>query len=188
MSWLADNATAIYILLAIIAAGLVVVWRFNQQLKYLIYAGGVLVFLVLTWLVVTNVPSDRQQLEGNVHAMANAVVDGKVNELLNHVSKDFKYKGLTREKLGELAQQSVQNNKVREVRITNFNLVELSRTTKIAKTSFRVSAWSADIDQPYMFMTQADFVLEGEQWKLTTLRFYNPLVNQDQEMDLPGVR
>ena len=64
----------------------------------------------------------------------------------------------------------------------------ISRAKKTAKTSFRVSAWAAGNEQPYLFITQADFVLEGKDWKLKTMRFYNPLVDQDKEIDLPGLR
>jgi len=188
MSWLADNATTLYVLLAILAAGLVVAWRFNEQGKFLIGAFGVLLVLVLVWLLANYVPSDRKQLEDNVHAMADAVVDGKVDDLMRHVSKDFKYKDMTRERLSTLAQQSVKANRVREVRITKFEVSELSRANKVAKTSFRVTVWGEGQAQPYMFTTQADFALEGEQWKLMTMRFYNPLVDQDREIDLPGIR
>ena len=48
-----------------------------------------------------------------------------------------------------------------------------------------VSAWGADSGNPYLFGTEADFVLEDGEWKLKCMRFYNPLVNQDREMDLP---
>jgi hypothetical protein len=120
--------------------------------------------------------------------MADAVVAGKVEELLTHVSKDFQYKEMSREKLSEMAQQSVRHNKVREVRITKFEVAELSREKKLAKTSFRVTVCGEGQAQPYLFMTQADFRLEGEQWKLLTMRFFNPFVNQNQEIDLPGIR
>jgi hypothetical protein len=186
MSWLADNVTAIYVLLAIITAGLVFIWRSNQQLKFLFYAAGVLALLAIVWLAVRYVPTDRHQLEGNVRAMADAVVDGKVNELLKHVSKDFNYKGMTREKLSVLAQQSVRTNRVREVRISGFSVDELSRVNKVAKTSFLVTVWGDKNDQ-FLFRTQADFVLEGEQWRLVTMRFYPVIGGQDQEIDLSGI-
>jgi hypothetical protein len=188
MSWLADNAKTLYVLLAIIAGGLVVAWRFNQQPKFLLYAAGALVALALLWLAVNTLPSDPKQLEDNVLAMANAFVEGKVDELFTHVSKEFNYKGMTRDRLYELAQRSKRDNRVSDVKISSFKIDEISRGNKLAKTRFRVSAWGAGSDQPYIFVTQADFVLEGEQWKLKTMRFYNPFVNQDQEIDLPGIR
>ena len=36
MDWLVDSANAFYILFVVIAAGLVVAWRFNQRVKQFI--------------------------------------------------------------------------------------------------------------------------------------------------------
>jgi hypothetical protein len=44
---------------------------------------------------------------------------------------------------------------------------------------------SASADRDVLFRTEADFVLEAEQWKLKTLRFYKPLVDAKDEVNLP---
>jgi hypothetical protein len=144
--------------------------------------------LALVWFAANYLPSDRKQLEDNVHAMANAIIAGKMDELFAHVSEDFQYKAMTREKLHALAQQSIRRNQVREVRISKFEVTELSPSQKVAKTSFRVTVWTEGHGQPYLFTTQADFRLEGERWKLITMRFYNLLVDQDREIALPGIQ
>jgi hypothetical protein len=186
MSWLTDNSTTLSILLGLIAAALAMIWRSNRQKKYLGYAVGALLLIGLIWVLSRFHISDSKQLEMNVHAMANAVVDGKVDDLFKHISNDFQYKGMTRKELYEKSQAAILLHKVKEVHIANFDVQELSRTNKTAKTRFRVSAQAAGVDRPYFFVTQADFVLEGDQWKLKSMRFYNPLVDQDKEIDLPG--
>ena len=186
MSWLIDNAGTFYLLLGITAAGLVIAWQVNQRAKFLGYAAGILVLIGIIWLLTQFAPrTDRQQLEANVDAMARAVVDGKTDDLFKHISPQFNYKQMTRDILHKKARAAVKVYNVTDVRITKFNVDELSREKKFAKTSFRVSAWYAGNEQPYLFGTEADFVLEGDQWMLKTMRFYNPLVNQNQEMDLP---
>ena len=188
MSWLVDNANGFYILLAVIAAGFVVGWRLNGRVKFLLFAAGALVLIVFVWLLAQFVGSDSKQLEANVHAMADAVVAGKTDDLFKHIARDFDYQGMTRDALYQKARGSIEAHKVKEVRIGSFTANDVSRARKIAKTRFLVSARAAASDQPYMFVTQADFVLEDGQWKLKTMRFYNPLVNQDQEIVLPGLR
>ena len=187
MSWFIDNATSIYLLLAVIAASFVVVWWFNQRVKFLVFAAGTLAILALLWLLTLFVMTDRKHLKANVDAMAQAVQDGKVDDLFKHISKDFERKGLTHNTLYEATRQTIAVHKVSEVRITNFNIEKLSRETKSATTRFRVTAWTAGNDQPQPVITEADFVLEGDQWKLKTMRFYNPFVDQDKEIDLPGL-
>jgi hypothetical protein len=186
MSWLVDNANALYILGLIIAAALVVAWRFNQRVKFLGLAVIPLLLMGVIFLLTRFVISDSKQLEMNVNAMADAVVAGDVDALFAHIFKDFSYKGMTREMLYEAARQSIQMNRVRDVNIRQFK-AEISPDRKTAKTRFRVAAWEIGEEQPRPFITEADFVREGAQWKLKTMRFFNPMVNQDQEIGIPSL-
>src|SRR4051794_31625138 len=98
MSWLIDNANTIYLLLGIVAAGLVIAWKMNQRVRFLGYAAGVLVLIALVWLLTQfTAPTDRKQLEDNVNAMSQAIIDGKTDELFKHISRDFRYKDMTRD-------------------------------------------------------------------------------------------
>lgn len=184
MSWLVDNANGIYVLLGILAAGLVVLWRFNGRVKFLGYAAGVLVLLGLFWLLTQFVVTDAKQLESNVRAMGDAIVAGNVDDIFKHVSNDFDYKGMNRNALYEKARAAIASHRVKDVRITQFTVAEVSRVKKFAKTRFRVAA---SADREYPFITEADFVLEGKHWKLKTMRFYDP-VRSLEEVELPGMR
>jgi hypothetical protein len=171
----------------VIAAGLVVAWRFNARVKFLIYAAGVLVVMGLIWVLTLFVTSDSKQLENNVREMASAIEAGRMDDLFQHVSKDFHYKELSREGLYAVAQKAMAARRVNSVAITQFRVDEASRTNKFAKTRFQVTIHSRDMDRPYIFVTEGDFVLEGDAWKLKTMRFKRPLVNQDEEISLPGL-
>jgi hypothetical protein len=186
MSWLGENANAIYVLLVVIAAALVVTWRFNQQVKYLVFAFGVLVLGAVLFILIQTVPSDRKQIEDNVHAMKDAILAGQRDRLFDYVDKDFRYKDMTREDLFGQGIAAARLYKVREVKISNFRVEDLKAKTATAR--FGVSAWAEGNDQPFMFVTKADFVRDDRRWKLKAMRFYKPLVDQDQEMDLPGIR
>ncbi len=185
MSWFVDNANALYVLLGIVAAGLLAMCWLNKRVKFLGYAAGVVVLIGLVWLMTQFGNSDAKQLETNVNAMADAVVAGKVDELFKHVSKDFNYKGMSREILNVAAQREMRAGRVKGLRISSFRVEEVSRANKSATTSFLVRVTG---DGEGFFRTQADFVLEGDQWKLKSMRFYNPAVEQDKEIDLPGIR
>lgn len=184
MAWLADNATPICILLAIIAAAFVVTWRFNQRVKFLGYAAGVLALLVAFWLATRFIDSDSKQLEKNVRAMAQAVMDGKMDDLFKHISKDFTYNEMTREMLYEASRRSIEGHRVADIHITKFRAEPL-RGNNTARASFNISGTAADAS--FFYRVETDFVLEGEAWKLKTMRFYNPVVNQDKEIRLPGI-
>src|ERR1700686_2420325 len=185
MSWLVDNATTLYILFGLIAVALVMIWRSNRQNKYLGYAAGAVGMLVVVWLLTLVVPSDSKQLEINVNAMAQAVMDGKVDDLFKHISNDFKYHTLTRDDLYKATQTAIKTHKVDGIGVSRFKVEELSRDKKFARASF-VIAGAADAAN-FIYRGETDFVLEGEAWKVKTMRFYNPVVNQDQEIRLPGI-
>jgi hypothetical protein len=187
MSWLVDNANTFYVLLGVVAAGFVVTWRFNQRVKFLGYAAGTLCVIGLLWLITVFVWTDCKQLKSNVDAMADAVVQGKVDDLFKHISKDFVYKGMTREMLYEAARRSIKGNKISNIRITQFNVEEISRDKKFAKVKFNVTAWDAQGETPYPFTTKAEFVLEGEEWELKTMKFFKTFVDTDQEIAVPGL-
>ncbi len=185
MSWLVDNTNTICILLGLIAAALVATWRFNQRVKFLGYAVGVLVLLVLFWLATRIIETDSKQLEKSVGAMAQAVMDGKVDDLFKHISKDFVYKEMTRDMLYAAARKSIESHRVKNIRISKFRMEEPILAKKSARTSFLISGSAVDFD--FFYRVETDFVWEGDTWKLKTMRFYNPVVNQDQEIRLPGI-
>jgi hypothetical protein len=188
MSWFVDNASALYVLLGIVAAGLVATCYLNKRVKFLGFAAGVIVLMGLLWLITQYGTSDAQQLEKNVNAMADAVKNGNVDELFKHVSKDFRMKDMTRDVLYAAARTSIESHKVSDIRITQFEVEDISRANKTAKVRFKVTAWAAGTDTPHPFVTRGEFALEGEQWKLKSMRFYKTFVDTDQEIDLPGIR
>lgn len=185
MSWLVDNANALYILGAIAAAAFVVAWRFNQRVKTLALALVPLAVMGLLFLLSRLFISDSKQLELNVSAMADAVMAGNVDELFTHVAKDFRYKGIDRDMMYAAVQKSIAAHEVKSVRISSFRVEKLSRAERAATASFLVKA---EADSEILFRAETDFVLEGEQWKLKTMRFYRPIGGADEEIDLPGLR
>ena len=185
MSWLVDNAWTLYILFGLIAVAMVLIWRSNRQNQYLAYAGAAIGLGVLIWILTLLVPSDRRQIESNVHAMGQAVMDGKVDDLFKHISKDFAYHTLTRDDLYKATRTAIERHKVDGIHIANFKVEELSREKKLARASFRISGTADSFS--FFYRVETDFVLEGDKWMLKTMRFYNPVANQDQELRLPGI-
>jgi hypothetical protein len=182
MSWIVDKAFTLYVLLGIIAAGLLFLWYGNRQRKYLGYTAGVLVAIGLVWLVTLFFTSDSKQLEQNVRAMRDAVLARNVDELFKHVSKDFRYKAMDRDTMYAAVKALIGQLNVTDIGITTFHIEDVSRKKRLARTSFVVTPHP----NREMFRTEADFVLEGDQWKLKTLRFYGPAGGQ--EVDVPGLR
>jgi hypothetical protein len=189
MSWFVDNAATLYILFGLVAAGLVVAWRFNQRVKFLGYAAGVLAVMGLLWLLSLFVPTDRKQLRDNVDAMAKAVIDGNVDDLFKHISKDFRYESgaqkLTRDQLYEAARGVIKNRQVGGINITRFKVESVSRADKNARVKFGVNAYDTKGAVIGRFDVDGHFELEGEHWKLKSVDFYQ--FNSTEKMGIPGL-
>jgi hypothetical protein len=186
MSWLVDNATTVLIILGIIAAGFILGWRFNGRVKLLGFAVGVLALMGLVFVLTLFVPTDKKQIRASVDAMSDAVVAGRTDDLFKHISKDFAYKSITRDILYEAARKTITAHRIKAINITGFEDEEISRATGTAKVRFKVTAFD-ESDTPRPFVTRAEFVLEGDQWKLKTMRFYKAFVNTNEEIHLPGI-
>src|SRR5690349_122568 len=89
MSWLIDHANVVYILLGIVALGFVTAWWLNKRVKFLAYALLPLALIGLFWLFTRMVVTDQQQIQLNVEAMAEAVVNQDADRLFRHVSTKF---------------------------------------------------------------------------------------------------
>jgi hypothetical protein len=181
MDWLVENARVLYILLGIVGVGLVLVWWNNRRAKYLGFVVGIVALIGLLWLLTQFHISDRKQIELNVLAMRDAILKKNADDLFKHVSKDFNYKGTDRETLYAAVKVLIGKLDVSDIGISSFRVEDVSREKKLARTSFLVTPHP----DKQMFRAEADFVLEGDQWKLKTMRFYGP--TGGQEMDIPGL-
>src|SRR5262245_11560300 len=99
MSWLLDNPGVVYVLLGIVALGLVTAWWMTRRAVYLICAGGVVALMILFWVLTITVVTDQQQIAQHVRAMADAVAAKKPADVLKHISRDFTFKGVKRDDL-----------------------------------------------------------------------------------------
>ncbi|MBM3992846.1 MAG: hypothetical protein FJ303_01620 [Planctomycetes bacterium] len=185
MAWFVDNATVLYILLGVIAAALAWVWWTNRQSQYLWYTGIPIALIAVLFLVSRFYITDAQQLENNINAMTDAVMAGKTDDLFKHISRDFRYHALSRDDLYAAARKQIEARRVTDLTVKKFKAEEISREKKRATTSFHISGTGGGYN--FWYRVETDFVLEPDGWKLKTMRFYNPVVDQDKEIRLPGI-
>lgn len=172
MSWLADNANIVYILLGLVALGFLSAGWITRRVKFFALAGIPILIMVLFWLLTGLVVTDQRQLHTSVDEMASAAIKGDAAGLFKHLSRDFRHKQLTREQLAEFIKKAVTIHKITEVKIREFEVVEVSRAKGSAKVNFRASIFDNDGVIAVVFCI-GDFVLEDDQWKLKAIDFRN---------------
>ena len=183
MPWLIDNANIWYVLLGIALLGFGTAWWLHRRPKYLLAAAAALGLIALLWLLTRLVVTDRKQLELNVRAMADAVVEGKADVLLKFLANDFTYEGRKRELIAEGIAKAAKKYQVYDITISGFQIEDLS--DRAATVFFRAMAHSRVDERPYFAASRGSFIKENGQWKLREVRFFNPVVNQTQPIQLP---
>ena len=182
LAWLVDNANLVYVALGMIVLALGVSWWLDRRVRTLIIAAGVAALIALFWLLTLIVPTDRKQIEANLWAMTRAVIDKKPDDLVKHWTGDFSVKDLSRRELAKAVTQASERFKVGEISLWEFDVKKLTDTE--AEIWFRCAAKSND-GGAFLALCKADFVKEGEAWKLKRIRFFNAVANTDQEISLP---
>jgi hypothetical protein len=181
--WLVDNAQILYLFIGMVAFALAAAWWMTRQRVYLIGLAATVGLFLAIWLLGRLIITDREQIRRNVFAMRDAVIDGKPDDLVKHIAREFEFQGMDRQRFIDYAKQFLPRKRVQDIHIFNYDTEELSGAEGKARVAFRVRA-STDFGEG-MYMVRLDFVREGEHWRLRRCRFFNPIVNQDQPIQVP---
>lgn len=183
MSSLVDNANTWYVLFAIVGIAFFAAWWLHRRNKLLLGTVAAVGLIALLWLLTRLVVTDRQQLEANVHAMADAALQGKADALVKLFADDFEFQGRKRKDLADGIARGAKQYKVSDVVISGFDVEELQERS--AKVFFRTTIHHGIDDRPYLVGCRALFVKQGEQWRLKNVEFYNPVVNERIHVPIP---
>jgi hypothetical protein len=192
-SWLADNFDLLVMLLGIIALAFTYAWWRTRRRAFAVAAGTAGGFIGLVFLLVYLLPlvlgeSDSHQIERKVRAMAAAVKAGNLDEAFRHISSQFRFRGLDRPAFRQKAAEATHRHDVEDIVVWEFEHGEISRRKKEAKVRFMVKVkgnWRGSEAAGYR--CDADFVLDPDgQWRLKGFQIFNPFVESDQPLRIPG--
>lgn len=182
LSWLADHATTIYWVLALIAVGFVVAWYMTRRTRLLGIAISVVAIMGVVFLLTRLVVSDRQQIENNLHAMKDAVIARQPDKFVSYLAKDFQLAGKGREEWKAEVEGKVKHHAVSGIRVWDIDIKELDRDKKTADVEFRMRA-DGELG-PFAAFCISTFKYEEGVWKMLSVKFRNP-VNTKQPIGIP---
>jgi hypothetical protein len=182
LDWLVDNPNVVYVVFGLIVLGLGVSWWLNRRVRTLLIAAAVIALIALFWLLSVLIPTDRKQIQSKLWAMARAVLDRKPDDLAKHWAKDFRFQGRGRDDLAKAVDAAAGQFKVDSINLWEFDVKSLEDDK--AEIWFRCVANAKD-GGTFMAICKANFVKEGEQWKLQRAAFFQPIANTNQEIPLP---
>lgn len=181
MHWIVDHANLLYFLLVAALLILVAMAWSSRETRYWSLAAAAAGMIVLLWLMTRLIITDRQQIDVNLEAMANAVVNKNPDAVLKHVSMDFKYGRLSREDLFKLVDASVRSHGVESVKLWD-KQIAVNGDAADVRFNFRADAKGG---QQYPASAQAKFARETGQWKLREVQVLK--LGTTERQFIPGV-
>jgi ketosteroid isomerase-like protein len=87
--WLYEGWDVVYVLLGLVAVGLLWLWKQTPRRAYLIAAAVCLVLIGIYFLLDRQVETDREQIQRKITEMAAAVQTRDVERIFQHISPNF---------------------------------------------------------------------------------------------------
>ncbi len=184
--WLFEGRVAVYCLLGVLAAMLLLVWWRSRKRTALVAALAVAALAGVYFLLGTLVETPRKQIERNLSEMAAAVKSRDADRIFSHIAKDFKFRGMDRTQFRGYVDTALQRGIVTELVIYDVTWPDggddhLRPVEFMAKPKGPVLG-----DQPAYRVT-SKFVREADgQWRMQGFEVYNPVAGQEP-MNIPSL-
>jgi predicted membrane metal-binding protein len=189
MSWLIDNQNILYILLGIVALGLLVaLWRTRKR-GYALAMGAVAALAValalLLWLLSFWFESDQSKIVRAINGMRAAVQRGDTEGIFKHIARDFRVRSMDRASFRQAVEPFIHNHEVQDVEVWDFEPAEVKGNTATMAFQVKPKTGSPEGDK-FFGRCVATFVLEDGQWRLKGFEVFNPLNNEP--LPIPHIR
>jgi hypothetical protein len=193
--WLFEGRLAVYLSLLAFAVVCLVAWQRTRRGVAVIAIGIVLILAGLYFMLDRLVETDREQIERKLLDMAANVQTQNVAAIFSHVSEDFRGGSGAKERFRQFAESHLQRGDVTSVAVRDIEFPEdfrspiqiPGRQAEGARFSFRVNTHGG-IAEGWQALGQARFVRDPDgQWRLFDFRLFNPVVNSNEPIAIPGL-
>jgi len=183
-----DWFTPVVVILALIELALLVAFWTMRNRKYAAAMLAVGAAFVAVWLIARFLPTDRKAIESAIDDMAAGVKNRNPNQIFAHLAKDFRFRSLDKDAFQRLAESHVRGGTVDEVRILSYEKFDIRKGEKKADVEFQVKPFGRATGETLYYLCRARFVLEADdKWRMQTFELYNPFVESNRAIDIPGV-
>jgi hypothetical protein len=175
-------------LLGIAAAAFAAAYWNRRQGKYVVGFGIVLLLGGLVWLLSLFIVTDRDQIVRSVAALAQAVGERDFDKAFAHLSRDFRYHNYDKASFEQNVRRVAGIHQPTEAKAWDIEVTDISREKRSANVEFRAKVkgnWSGGAE---FYLVRAEYVLDPDgQWRMKSFRLFNPFINSDQELGVPGL-
>jgi hypothetical protein len=183
-----DWLTPAIVILALLALALFVAFWNSRKTKYALGAGAALGLIVLVWLIAHWLPTDKKAIQAVLNDIAAGIRARNSDRVFANIATDFRYRTFNKSSLRAAAGPRIRTGAVEDLEIRNLEMTSLSRKDKKADVEFNVRPIGVTASGREFFLCRAVFVLEDDGvWRMRTFELYNPFVEQNRAIDIPGV-
>lgn len=186
LEWLVDHAVGVYVVLGLVALGLLVALWVTRKRGYALGLVVVLALAAFFGLLTLFVPTDRTRVIGAVQAMEAGVKAQNADRVFAHVSDQFRLGGLDKATFRHFVEQVFSHpGQVDEIHAWDFDNLQVNRAGKVATLEFKVKPKGQMTGDAAYYLIKAVFVLDpDDRWRLKTFEAFNPFVDSDKPMDV----
>jgi hypothetical protein len=172
LSWLADNAATLYLLLGIAVLILAALWWMTPRRGYLL--GLVIVFglIGIVWLLSVVVVTDQVLLERACREIEHGIQTRDVERVFKHIAKSFNranQRPMTRTELHDLARRELGRHGAEDISFSKITCERVSR-----EEGSLVQFWVHGVREleNLPIRCEADFVFEDDLWRMKGFKLF----------------
>lgn len=185
--WLSEGSFTAYLILVVVGLCAALAWQRTRKKWLLGLIGIALIAAGALFSIDRAFESDREQLARKVNEMAAAVEPPRnMDKLFGNVSPDFRYGHIDKPAFREFCERAAAGRDVRELKIWDFVVGEVSRQRREAEASFRFKIEAVGVPSGAFYRCDARFRLDADnQWRLLTFKVY--FLEGGDALSIPGL-
>lgn len=186
--WLFEGRPVVYSLLGAVAFAFLLAWWRTRKRGFLIAVGALVALAGLYFLLGKLVDTPRGQIERKVNEMAAAVRARDTEGIFKHVAADFRFRGQDRATFHKYVEGALQRQLIDELEVWDFRWPEGGDDHTRAVEFYAKPKGGLMTGSEAFYLVKATFVREADgQWRLKSFDVYNPAVDTNRPIDLPGL-
>jgi hypothetical protein len=159
----------------------------SSKTKLLAIAGIGLVLLLALGLCDYFFESDREQVVRKLKEMSEGVQHRDLNHVFRNVSDSFQVGSTDKAKLRSLAESAQNSGQVTNLKIWEVQLKPIEPGANNATVEFLFKV-EGSFNNDAFYRCKTIFVKDPDgQWRLQSFQVFNPIVDQNQPMNVPGM-
>jgi len=185
--WLFEGRAVVYCLLGALAAVLLVASWMTRKRGLLIAVGVLAALAGLYFLLDRLVETPNEQIERKLNEMAGAVKARNPDGVVRHIAADFHFRHQDRAAFGAFVDRAIRHGLVDDLRVWEFPWPD-GGNDQVRKVEFVAKPLGGVVPEGPFYRVKATFVRETDgEWRLQTFDLFNPAVDANRPIDMPGL-